>query len=460
VARCEEECGDLVRNCTLCKNTGLPLRAPIDKRVMESYHFDNLSIILDKTGSVEFGKVSYPIRYGRFSEIKTRDYTFQCNLNGEIKYIQGRGEGWPHPAEWLKRTVGNDWVYYSAGEYGRAYDCFGEYYLPCLSYPTNSIMGGNPFNDGGVGSALEAWEKARIELKGLRARSLPQGLEDFLSLVIEYDAKRLQVRAHVLHKLIGGPITVLPPDTRHVDYEIIPVIIADGCLYNCAFCRVKTGDDFALRDKKSIVDQIKRLKAFYSHDLRNYNAVFLGQHDALNAGEDLIEFAASKAYEILGLNQSHMNGAYLYLFGSVDSLLKARDGLFEMLHELPFRTYVNLGLESADQETLTALGKPIASEMIGEAFARMLELNRQYERIEVTANFLLGSNLPQGHLPNSLNVIRNQLNCFYSKGAIYFSPLVNGTSMSRETRRTMRRRFGEIKSLSLLPTYLYLIQRL
>ena len=436
------------------------LRCRPHKRIMESYHFDNLSIILDKPGSPEFGKASYPIRYGRFYEIKTPDYTFQFNLNGEIKYIQGRGEGWPHPAEWLKRTVANDWVYYSAGEYGKVYDYFGEYYLPCLSYPSNSIMGGNPFNDSAVRSALEAWEEARIELKGLLAGSLPRGLEDFLSLATENDVKRLQLRSQVLHKLIGGRVTVLPPDTRHVDYEIIPVIIADGCLYNCGFCRVKTGEDFAPRDKNSVIEQIKRLKAFYSHDLRNYNAVFLGQHDALGAGQDLLEFSAHYAYETLEFNRSHMKGAYLFLFGSVDSLVTAKDGLFDALHGLPFRTYVNVGLESADQETLTALGKPTASEMIGEAFARMLEINKRYEKIEVTANFLLGSNLPKGHLPGSLDVIRNGLGRFYSKGAIYFSPLVNGGSMSGEMRRTMVRRFGEIKSLSLLPTYLYLIQRL
>ena len=427
---------------------------------MESYYFDNLSIILDKTGSVEFGKVSYPIRYGRFSEIKTPDHIFQYNLNGEIKYLQGRGKGWPHPAEWLKRTVANDWVYYSAGEYGRTYDCFGEYYLPCLSYPSNSVMGGNPFNDHAVRSALEAWEGIRIELKGLRARSLPQGLEDFLGLAIEHDAKRLELRSQALHRLIGGRVTVLPPDARHVDYEIIPLIIADGCLYNCAFCRVKTGDDFAPRDKKSVMEQIEQIKVFYGHDLRNYNAVFLGQHDALNAGQDLIEFAATKTYEILGFDRSHMAGAYLFLFGSADSLLNARDGLFMMLHGLPFRTYINIGLESADRETLTALGKPIDSEMVGEAFGRMLEINRQYERIEVTANFILGSNLPQGHLPNSLDLIRNGLGRFYSKGAIYFSPLLNGASLNGENRRTMVRRFGALKCHSLLPAYLYLIQRL
>jgi hypothetical protein len=113
---------------------------------MESYHFDDLSIILNKEGSREFSKVSYPIRYGRFAEIKTPDYVFQFNLNGEIKYIQGRGQSWLHPAEWLKRTVANDWIYYSAGGYSSVYDFFGEYYLPCLSYPSNPIISDNPFD--------------------------------------------------------------------------------------------------------------------------------------------------------------------------------------------------------------------------------------------------------------------------------------------------------------------------
>ena len=59
---------------------------------MKSYQLDHLIITLDKEGSREFSKVSFPIRYGCFSEIKTPDTIFQFNLNGEIKYIQGLGE--------------------------------------------------------------------------------------------------------------------------------------------------------------------------------------------------------------------------------------------------------------------------------------------------------------------------------------------------------------------------------
>ena len=72
--------------------------------------------------------------------------SFQFNLNGEVKYITGTGPDWPHPAEWLKRTIGNDWVYYSTGSYYTGVvDLFGEYYLPCPSYPTNTLFRENPF---------------------------------------------------------------------------------------------------------------------------------------------------------------------------------------------------------------------------------------------------------------------------------------------------------------------------
>ena len=59
---------------------------------MESYQFENIHVTPEKKGFQEFSKASYPLRYGRFSEIQTPDYTFQFNLNGEIKFIQGRGK--------------------------------------------------------------------------------------------------------------------------------------------------------------------------------------------------------------------------------------------------------------------------------------------------------------------------------------------------------------------------------
>jgi hypothetical protein len=427
---------------------------------MESYSFDNLIITPDKEGSQEFYKVSFPFRYGRFSEIKTQDFIFQFNLDGEIKYIQGIGQNWPHPAEWLKRTAGNDWVYYSAGDYKDIYDYFGEYYFPYFSYPSNSIMDGNPFSDHAVILAMSSWPLLQAKIKKLIPRAKPKRLKDLFIRVTEKDQEALRQRSDQLHHLIGGQVTVLPPDTRHVDYEVIPIIVADGCPYNCGFCRVKTGQDFAPRTSQDILEQIKNLKRFYGQDLHNYNAIFLGQHDALSAGGELLELAVRNAYELFEFGRSYLRGASLFLFGSVDSIVHVEEKLFESLNALPFSTYINIGLESNDSSTLEALKKPVSVEKVREAFHRILDINRRYEKIEVTANFVFGRDLPSGHLPSLLELTRHQLNSSFNKGTIYLSPLMEEGMRDKESKRELLRRFLKLKTQSRLPTFIYLIQRL
>ena len=424
---------------------------------METFQLDTFTITLDKEGSREYAKVSYPIRYGRFSEIKSPEYVLQYNLNGEIKYIQGRTQTWPHPAEWLKRTVANDWVYYSAGGYSGIYDFFGEYYLPCLSYQSNAINGVNPFEDASVQSALKYWQALHARMRDLIPKPAPRNIKDFLQLIAKNDARVLGLRSRGLHAIIDGRITVLPPDTRHVDYEVIPLIVADGCLYNCGFCRVKTGHDFRPRSRQDILRQITSLKGFYGRDLGNYRSVFLGQHDALNAGSELIEFAAGSAHDIFEFKRSHLKGSWLFLFGSVDSLLRAPDRLFDSLNGLPFYTYINIGLESVDPATMEALEKPTRIGSVIEAFDKMLEVNRRYERIEVTANFLFGDELPLGHIPSLVELTGSRLDHTYGKGALYLSPLMDGR---RKARGDLIRQFNEVKIRTRLPTFIYLIQRL
>ncbi|SPD72345.1 conserved hypothetical protein [uncultured Desulfobacterium sp.] len=424
---------------------------------MEVCRIDDLDVTINREGSCEFAKVSYPIRYGRYSEIRTPDYRFQFNLNGEIKFIRGLDKNWPDPLEWLKRTAGNDWVYYSTGGYSGVYDSFGEYYLPCPSYASNATYVNDPFENNAVGSAITAWTGLQARISQMAFGPFPRNIKDFLTLAGRNGPNVLATKARNLHELIGGNITVLPPDTRHVDYEVIPIIVADSCLYRCGFCRIKSHQDFSPRTREDIKKQIQNLKAFYGHDIKNYNSVFLGTHDALNAGHKLIMFAAEKAYEAFDLGQSNIKGANLFLFGSVDSLLNCDDSLFDSLNSLPLKTYINIGLESADKNTLDIIRKPITPFMVEQAFTRMLEVNRRYERIEITVNFLLGYHLPPGHLSSFIELTENRLDKPYSKGAIYFSPLVNSGS---EQNRGIVRKFYKIKALSPLPTYIYLIQRL
>ena len=423
--------------------------------IMASYSDGNFAITCYREGAKHYSKVTYPIRYGRFCEIKTPEYIFQCNLNGEIKYIQGLTRDWPHPAEWLKRTDANDWVFYSAGLYKEMFSYLGEYYLPCLSYPSNSPWKYDPFADDDIQRAMDAWSQLLSELPDLPYAGMPSRISDFLSRIQRQNLVALSVKSTKLHRIVGGPVSVLPPDTRHVDYNVIPVIIADGCLYNCNFCRIKSRQPFRPRTKDNLIDQIQQLQKFYGADLENYNALFLGNHDALAAGSELICTAATRAYEAFGFERSYIKNPTLFLFGSVDSLLEAGSSLFETLNQIPMYTYLNIGLESAHSSTLAHINKPLEPRKIEGAFDRMLEINQRFINIEVSANFLLGDALSPDHYHTLIELIRNRLDRYYSKGAVYLSPL-DSNGVNHQLLNT----FVHIKNLSRLPTYIYLIQRL
>ena len=267
---------------------------------MESVRLNNFTITLEKQFPKDIIKASFPLRYGKHSVIRTPEYEFLFNLNGEIKFIRGLNlKSWPHLTEQLKRTGGNDWVFYSVGDDSSdkgVINWMGEYYLPCLPYPSNSVWEISYFSNPNAMNALAALSQLYANLFGVCKDGLSPALRGFIDLVVDNDEGVLHEKSKKLFSIIGGRVSVLPPDTRHVDYEVIPLMIADGCLYNCKFCCVKTGRQFKARLKSDIMEQIKQLKDFYGRNLENYNALFLGNHDALAAGEELISMAAAESF--------------------------------------------------------------------------------------------------------------------------------------------------------------------
>ena len=122
-------------------------------------HLNNMAFSVEKQSPITIAKASFPLRYGTYSEIRTSEYEFIFNLNGEIKFIRGLNVNWPHPAEQLKRTDGNDWVYYSVGDDSSEngiISWLGEYYLPCLPYPSNSIWEINYFSNPSIMNAFRS----------------------------------------------------------------------------------------------------------------------------------------------------------------------------------------------------------------------------------------------------------------------------------------------------------------
>ena len=149
----------------------------------KTFTSDGLRITLLKKGSIVYSKMSFPIHCGIYNEIETKHFIFQFNLNGEIFRAKGKGEEWAHPHEWLKRTQGNDWVYYSTGGYTGVFEATGEYHLPNFQYPTNSILGGHPFAQKEILRISGSWHQI-LQLLLAKKIDLPDDFQHFLTDVV------------------------------------------------------------------------------------------------------------------------------------------------------------------------------------------------------------------------------------------------------------------------------------
>ncbi len=348
--------------------------------------------------------------------------------------------------------MGNDWVYYSSGGYAGVFEALGEYYLPNLEYSTNSIIGGKPFREREIKNIIENYHHIIGELSH---KDLSKPIYDWFQSIKKNSPGKLKEKAERLFRLLGSRVSVLPPDARHVDYNVIPIYISDGCLYKCKFCKVKNKRQFSVRTQSQINTQLSELKQIYSTDISNYNSIYMGEHDALNAPDHLILRTLQSATISFGLNNSYMKNKYLFMFGSVDSLLNKEIDFFQELDRSSFLSFINIGLESYDQATLDYLGKPLDSEKIKLAFDKIQMINNTMNNIEISSNFIIDDSLSSAHYNSMMTLLNPGINRFNPKGTIYLSPL----KFSNPSREALYD-FYRLKALSRFPTYLYIIQRL
>lgn len=428
--------------------------ATLENTDLTPVRFQNseVSIQLKIQGSQEYEKVSFPLKTGIFSRIETHEHILEFNLNHEITHAKTKNGKWRDPSEWLKRSIGNDWIYYSTGGYSGVFEAIGEYYLPNLTYPTNSLLGGKPFKESAIDALVHHWYDI---IMALSCCELPVLVSDWLDRVKKNTPETLENRARQLFDITGSRVSVLPPDARHVDYNIIPLNISDGCLYKCRFCKIKNHKPFSPRSKESIYTQLHQLKQWYKNDLINYNALFLGEHDALNTPGDLFLDTIHKADEILGLKHSHIKPRSLFLFGSADAVINKPVDFFQSLDRCGYHTFINIGLESYDAATLDLIGKPLTPEKVEKAFEKIQIINRTCPHVELTCNFIMDDDLPGSHHESMMALIREYTSRTIPKGCIYLSPLKFGAPS-----RQVLYDFYKIKTKSRFPTFLYIIQRL
>jgi len=136
-------------------------------------------------------------------------------------------------------------------------------------------------------------------------------------------------------------------------------------------------------------------------------------------------------------------------------LLKAEDALWGSIESLPFKTYINIGLESFDEATLAEIGKPLKITDILAAFEKMLAVNREYDNIEITTNLLTGNTMSQDHHHAIMNQLSQADAQPSRKGGVYLSPLAG-----KQEASDLLKTFFAIQNASRLPVFIYLIQRL
>ena len=419
---------------------------------VEEFYRDGIRVRLGVVGAVRYLKASWPVRYGCFHEISTPAYIFQFSPEGVIRFMQGRPGTWYDHSDWFKRTAGGDWVYYSSGGYNGAISSMGEHYIPLFAYPSNNVIGEKRYPEERCQKGLDALAST-LEWADARAGEAPVAVGDFLRCIVHKNQPDFLGRlAHRFHHLTRGPLTVLPPDSRHVDYDILPVRLAEGCLYHCRFCGVKSPRPFAVGPQEDVADQVALLGDYFKGDLVNMGGVFLGEHDALAAGAMRVVAAAEACHALLEAGRGLADTPSLFLFGSPDALVGVSDAEWATMARLPFKVWINTGIESLDEATLHFLGRPTSLALVTEAVRRADAVMRRHENISISLNMVTGDALPPTH--------DEALTRFVASRDVHSAPIYLSPLKSDSQRHAVMERLIALKRISRAPLFLYLLQRL
>ncbi len=431
----------------------------ISEFVSDKISLTNIDIVSYYKGRASFLPVSYPSFEGIKHLIRFNGYKFIFDLTGHIKLILNDSADWPDHFIKIKRTIANEWIIYLSYGYEDIYSLTGVYYIPIresLSYVP--IWLDNPFKNNCFEQTIKSFKNLIISLSNYNTKNIKVdfNISKIIAQIVRVNKlEELRKQANIFHHILKGTVPILPPDTITVDYNVIPIFISDGCLYNCRFCCLKTGNEWRQRTNKEIIDQIYGLRDFLSDDIINYSAIFLGQNDALSSSPDILLETARIAFKVL-LDKSIFKEKTLYLFGSTTSLLNTPRWIFKELDKIGYRhIYINCGLESFEQDVLNMIGKPITSKEVEDAYRFSVDINKDYSCVEISLNFLISESFPEIHLKTLLKKLSNPTTKL-PKGTIYLSPMI-GESY---TLRKLKRIIFNLKSNSKWDIKLYIMQGL
>ena len=201
------------------------------------------------------------------------------------------------------------------------------------------------------------------------------------------------------------PVGIVPPDR----YRSLIIQATQGCAYNgCLFCSLYKGQRHRVVPPAEVREHVQRVKAFVGSGLADRRGVFLGEANALAMPQ-------SALLEVLELLHEELP----QLAGDVSSFIDAFDEYrsVDELKALRLKglTRVFVGVESGDEATLGALGKPATIAGVG----RLIEALKA-AGVSVGVIFLAG--LGRTHVEKSGELVARL--ALDEGDVVYVSPLV------------------------------------
>ncbi len=361
----------------------------------------------NKQGQKECGNFSFSARPARYHHVETQDVTIHFSLAWRPIFLQGKKD-WPNPAEWLKISLSGRPLYYSSLGYGNLTSLFHQFYVPF------ELDGQYDSNTNNINERLAA-KRALTKMKALASDFVESECNDPLW---RKAIGRLEFWNHFsivqFPLLLRAQVKVLPPDCMRCDYDVFPIILATGCLYNCGFCRFKDGTDHSPRTKMEIESQTDRLLHILRDERTMFKGVFLGNQDALGVSDELIFYAIALVREKMPWIKN------VFLFASADSFLNKGMSFFSHLEESGLNYFINVGIESVDEATLALLKKPVAKDVVMAAWHFINLINQKFPRLEISLNILVNQGLPRSHWADLFELLHEEKP--FPKGTIYLVP--------------------------------------
>lgn len=252
---------------------------------------------------------------------------------------------------------------------------------------------------------------------------------------VELPAWSVDALLHEAHRFLEAyrPVGIVPPDR----YRSLILQATQGCSYNgCLFCSLYKGQQHRVVPTSEFRDHVRRVKAFIGSGLEERRGVFLGEANALAMPQPHLLNVFDVLHDELpqlALNVASFIDAFDVYRTAEEFRQVAARGLKRVF----------IGVESGDEATLAALGKPATVQGV-------LSLVKTLKAAGLSVGVIFLAGLGTPHVDRSAQLLTSL--DLDERDVVYLSPLVvteHSPLATQLARRGLARFDGEVEALAM-----------